>query len=173
MQILVLGGTRFFGRHLVNALLRQMYPEQPYIAVRYPFVIGADDYTRRLRFYVAHTMQSVPMQIDNLNAQMGFIRSDEAGEFLAYLASAAFVGAVNGSAHGTISVGEIIRYTEAKTGAKAILAADGDAAPYNGEPTYSINTERAEALGFQFSHLKEWIFDLPDYHIKKVNADLR
>lgn len=161
------------GKRQAERALRQMYPDRKHIAVRYPFVIGTDDYTQRLRFYVEHTMHAVPMRIDNLNAQMGFIRSDEAGEFLAFLASADFIGAVNGSAHGTISLNEILRYIEAQTGTEARLSDDGDAAPYNGECDYSISTERAEALGFTFSNLKDWIFDLLDDIIKTVNISER
>ena len=61
------------------------YRDRNWIAVRYPFVVGKDDYTKRLAFYVEHTMKSIPMDIDNLNSQMGFIRSDEAGKFMAFL----------------------------------------------------------------------------------------
>ena len=145
--------------------LWQAYPDRNWIAVRYPFAIGKDDYTKRLLFYVEHVMKSIPMYIDNLDCQMGFIRSDEAGKFMAYLVDKDFKGAINGSAEGTISLREIIDYVEKKTGAKAILAADGDKAPYNGEPAYSINTDKAKELGFRFSVLKDWIFELLDYYI--------
>lgn len=106
------------------------------------------------------------MYIDNLNCQMGFIRSDEAGQFLAFLADKNFSGAVNGSAHETISLNEIIKYIEDKTGTKAVITMNGDNAPYNSEPEYSINTEKAENLGYKFSNLKDWIYDLLDYYIK-------
>ena len=148
--------------------LWQAYPNRNWMAVRYPFVIGEDDYTKRLFFYVEHAMKSIPMNIDNLNCQMGFIRSDEAGKFLAFLADKNYNGAINGSAHETISLNEIIKYIEEKTGAKATITTDGDNAPYNSEPEYSINTERAENLGFKFSNLKDWIFDLLDYYIREV-----
>ena len=51
----------------------------------------------------------------------------------------------------------------------SILSDDGEAAPYNGEPEYSINTEKAEKIGYHFSNLKEWIYQLLDYYIEKVN----
>ena len=63
--------------------LWQKYPDKNWIVVRYPFAIGKDDYTKRLLFYVEHTMKSIPMNIDNLDYQMGYIRSDEAGKFIA------------------------------------------------------------------------------------------
>lgn len=145
--------------------LWQKYGNKNWIAVRYPFVIGKDDYTERLLFYVEHVKKSIPMQIDNLDAQMGFIGSDEAGKFMAFLAEKDFKGAVNGSSKGTISVREIVNYVEEKTGKEAIFDKEGDIAPYNGEPEYSINTEKAEKLGFRFTHLQDWIYDLIDYYL--------
>lgn len=154
--------------------LRQIYNDKNWIAVRYPFVIGKDDYTNRLRFYVEHAVKSIPMHIDNLNCQMGYIRSDEAGKFLAFLADKETdkeddMRVVNGSNAGTISLKEILDYVEKRTGKKAIIDSAGENAPYNGEVEYSINTEKAEKLGFQFSNLHDWIYELLDYYIEDVN----
>ena len=148
--------------------LWQKYADKNWVAVRYPFVIGKDDYTKRLLFYVEHTMKSIPMNIDNLDYQMGYIRSDEAGKFMAFLVNQDVTGAINGCSQGTISLKEIIDYVEKKTGAKAILDKDGDAAPYNGEPEYSINTEKAKTLGYTFSELHDWIYELLDYYIQMI-----
>ncbi len=144
---------------------------EKWIIVRYPFAIGMDDYTKRLRFYVEHTIKEIPMFIDNIDYQMGYIRSDEAGKFLAYLVDQDFTGAVNGSSDGTVSLKEILQYVEQRTGRTASLSASGEEASYNGEPEYSINTEVAEGLGFRFSVLKDWIYDLLDYYIKEVENE--
>lgn len=146
--------------------LWQKYSSRNWIAVRYPFVIGKDDYTKRLLFYVEHVMKSIPMNIDNLDYQMGFIRSDEAGKFMAFLVDKEVKGAINGSAEGTISIREIIDYVEKKTGSKAIIDKGGENATYNRKPEYSINTEKTQALGFQFSVLHDWIYELLDYYIE-------
>ncbi len=145
--------------------LWQEFSQRNWMAVRYPFAIGKDDYTKRLLFYVEHVMKGIPMNIDNVDCQMGFIRSDEAGKFLAFLVDKDYKGAINGSAEGTISIREIIDYVEKKTGTKAVISKNGDEAPYNGEPEYSINTEQAKKLGYRFSTLKDWIFELLDYYI--------
>lgn len=148
--------------------LWQKYSDRNWLAVRYPFAIGKDDYTKRLQFYVEHTVKAMPMNIDNLDCQMGFIRSDEAGKFMAFLVDKDITGAINGSAEGTISIKEVIDYVEKKTGAKAIIDKDGENAPYNEEPEYSINTDKAKALGFKFSVFQEWVYDLLDYYIDLV-----
>ena len=148
--------------------LWQQYSNKNWGAVRYPFAIGRDDYTNRLFFYVEHVMKGIPMKIDNLGCQMGFIRSDEAGKFLSFLCEQDFSGAINGSSSGTISINEILNYIEEKTGKSPIITEDGDEAPYNGEPEYSINTEKATSLGFRFSNLSDWIYDLIDYYIAEL-----
>lgn len=112
--------------------LWQEYSDRNWIAVRYPFAIGKDDYTKRLLYYVEHTIKSIPMNIDNLDCQMGYIRSDEAGKFMAFLVDKDVRGAINGSSKGTISIREIIEYVEKKTGTKAVIDKTGEDAPYNG-----------------------------------------
>ncbi|MGN0113944.1 MAG: NAD-dependent epimerase/dehydratase family protein [Acutalibacteraceae bacterium] len=151
-------------RHAECALF-QAYHDVSSAAVRYPFVIGKDDYTKRLLFYVEHVISQTPMYIDNIDCKMGFLRSDEAGRFMAFLAENDFVGAVNGCSGGVISMREVIDYVERKTGKQALLSKSGEPAPYNSEPEYSINTDKARILGFDFSQLSDWIYDLLDYYI--------
>ncbi len=146
--------------------LWQKYSDKKWLAVRYPFVVGKDDYTKRLLFYVEHAVKGIPIYIDNLDAQMSFIRSDEAGEFLAYLVEKDVTGAVNGCSDGTVSIREILDYVGKKTGKAAILSEDGDAAPYNGTVEYSINTEKAKKLGYPFSNVRDWMFELVDEYIR-------
>ncbi|MDE7225035.1 MAG: NAD-dependent epimerase/dehydratase family protein [Acetatifactor sp.] len=150
--------------------LWQRYPDRNWTAVRYPFVAGQDDYTKRLLFYVEHAMKSEPMHIDNPDEQMGFIHSGEAGKFLAFLADREITGAINGCSHGTISLREILDYVEKKTDARAVISEQGEDAPYNGVMEYSINTEKAENLGFHFSHINDWIYDLLDYYIDIIKT---
>lgn len=153
--------------------LWQQYGDKNWIAVRYPFVIGRDDYTNRLAFYVEHVIKGIPMYIDDLDAQMSFIRSDEAGEFMAFLVDKDLTGAVNGASGQTISIREILTYVESKTGTKAILNETGEPAPYNGEAPYSINTDAATGLGYRFSNLKDWIYELLDSYITDINMTKR
>lgn len=155
-------------RQAENALF-QSYSHINSAAVRFPFVIGTDDYTKRLFFYVEHAIKGIPMYIDNLKDQMGFIRSDEAGRFLALIGDQRYRGAINGSSFGTVSIEDILKYVEKKTGKKATLSDDGEKAPYNGEKAYSISTDRAVSLGFEFTKLKEWLYEMLDYYIDQVN----
>lgn len=135
------------------------------VRIRLPYVIGQDDYTKRLYFYVENTLKQKSMFIDNINAQMAFVRSDEAGKFAASFADNCFEGAINGASGQTFSINEVLEYVKLKTGKEAILSNAGEAAPYNGVPNYYLNTNLAAAAGFSFSPLKTWIYDLLDYYI--------
>jgi hypothetical protein len=125
-------------------------------------VVGEDDYTRRLHFYVEHVAKSLPMFIDNLDEQMSFIVSEEAGKFLAYLCETDFCGKINASACGTVSIRDIVEYVEKKTAGSAIYSESGDFAPYNSADTHSMILQKAEDLGFKFSAVDSWIYGLLD-----------
>jgi nucleoside-diphosphate-sugar epimerase len=156
------------GKRLAECALRKQFGQQEAVTVRYPFVIGKDDYTERLKFYVDHVIKEIPMNIDNLDNQMSFIHSSEAGDFLAYLADREYTGAINGCNEGTISLHEIISYVEDKTGKKAQYSLSGEEAPYNGTPEYSINTDKARKIGYTFTNLKDWIYGLIDFYIDEL-----
>lgn len=143
----------------------QAYSHIPSVRIRFPFVIGLDDYTKRLYFYVEHIVKQQPIFIDNLNANMSFVRSDEAGKFVASFAENDFVGAINGANPETISMNDIIDYVRLKTGKEPVLTEYGDAAPYNGAGDYYLDISKATALGFLFSPLKSWIYELIDDYI--------
>ena len=146
--------------------LVQHYPKQEYTAVRYPVVIGRNDYTGRLKFYAERIIAGEPMFIDDAESQMSFIDETKAGEFLAYAVENDIFGSVNGCCRGSISVGEIIGYIEQKTGKKAVLSENGEAAPYNGYPTYAaLDTSKAEASGFVFGDVKMAVFETIDGYL--------
>lgn len=152
--------------------LAQKYAARNTVVARFPFVIGEDDYTERLYFYVEHAVRKIPMWVDNLDAQMSFISADDAGKLLAYLGEDEVRGAVNGASRGTVSIREVLSYVEKKTGCAAVISPDAECAPYNGAPNYSINTGRAERIGFHFSSLKDWIYELIDTYIARAQGAL-
>jgi len=146
----------------------QAYKNIPAAAIRIPYVIGDDDITKRLYFYVEHVIKGLPMHIDNMNEQLSFIFSKEAGEFLAWVALHDVTGPINGANSGTISVGEIIGYIEDKTGIKANLDINGTHGAYNERWAFSTSVDVADRLGFSFSPLFPGFYQLLDRYIKSV-----
>lgn len=188
MKILVLGGTRFFGIDMVNALLENGHDVTLAIRgntkavfglrVSYIFLDRHDEASVKAELggkyfdvvidkiaYVQNIMDEQPMYIDNMDSRMSFISCEEAGGFFAYLTAQAYEGAINGANEGTVSVGEIVGYVCRKTGRQPVLSENGIAMPYNGTADYSINTNQAKSLGWQFADIHTWIFKLLDYYI--------
>jgi len=144
-------------KRYAECALAQDYPQIPSVVVRYPFVVGLDDYTKRIQFYINHILLEKSMYIDNLNTPLHFIDSQEAGEFMAFLANENITGIFDGASVGTITIKEMIEIIEKFTGKKAILSDSGDPAPYNDTPYFELNTQPAQDLGYYFSDLSDWM----------------
>jgi len=150
----------------------QRYHDTPAVAVRFPFIVGTDDYTRRLRFYVEHIVKSFPMFVNNLDSRLAFVNSTEAGLFLAWLTDSSLVGPVNAASYENISIREIIEYVEDKVGTTSILSSAGEPAPYNDVPSYSLDLSKSQRFGFTFSVLDSWFPALLDALIVEVKREL-
>ena len=151
-----------------EAALFQAYKNQSSAAVRFPYIFGKDDYTQRLFYYVESIFHGRAMYIDNLSARLSFIESDEAGNFLAHVATAPVVGYINAGSSGTISLEEIIGYAEKRLSKKAVIQADGDEATLNGMPSFSLDTSLAEQTGFKFRNINEWVYPMIDFWVEEL-----
>lgn len=148
--------------------LYQTYPNQSSAAVRFPYVFGKDDYTKRLYFYVEHIVHEHAMDIDNPDARLSFINSKEAGDFLAWIACKPVCGCINASSNDTISLNEIINYTEKRSGKTSLIQKQGDSAPLNGVSSFSLDLSKASDCGFNFMNINEWIYPLIDSWIEAL-----
>lgn len=154
-----------------EAALVQTYPELSSAAIRFPYVIGEDDYTRRLYYYVEKLVKGEALNVDNSKEAISFIQAREAGAFIAWLVGAELVGPVNACSKGSITLEEIFAYIEQRTGKKPVFDPDAEAAPYSGGEAFSLNTRKAEEAGYSFSELRGWLYQLLDYYITVAMAD--
>lgn len=154
-----------------EAALCQKYSNVDWTSVRCPYVLGKNDYTNRMLFYVEHVMKEIPMNIDNLDEQLCFAEEKETGEFLAFLINRNHVKSINVCAKGTVSIREILEYVSNKTGYLFRINPAGREAPYNGTLSNSLCTEKAEALGANFGNIYDWLPELLDYYIDYVRRE--
>ncbi len=137
--------------------------------VRYPIVMGENDYTGRLDFYIEHIRDRKPMNIDDPDSKMAFIYEKDAGDFIAYLADHFVPGPINGCSQEAVKISEIVEYIEKGLGKRAVVSPQGDEAPYNGvEDILSFNTKKAQSIGYRFQELKDWLYPLIDNRIKSL-----
>ena len=126
----------------------------PVVAVRFPFVIGPDDYTKRLFFYPENIFKGNKMLVNNLDGQMSVITSREAAKFLLWASQSEFEGPINCNNNGNMVIRDVLCLCESKLGKKAIFTNDekncSNTSPFNGVDEFSIDNSHAKKLGFVF-----------------------
>ncbi|MNO25910.1 hypothetical protein D3C76_157550 [compost metagenome] len=148
----------------------------PVAAVRFPIVLGPDDYTKRLHFHIEHVLEGAAVGVPNPQALISFIRSDEAADFLYWLGFSQLTGPVNACSDGTLAIGEVLSIIEQKTGQQAVVlsqTADKDMSPFGIEESWYMDTAKARGAGFQFLKLAEWFPELVVELVTELNASLR
>lgn len=147
------------GKRQAEAVFFQ-HADFPIVAIRFPIVMGEDDYTERLTFHIKRIQQQEPISFINIDAKMGFISSEEAAEFLLWAGQEDFVGPIHAAANGIISNKELIAIIETQTGKTALISLLGDdkaQSPYAIPKSWYLKTDRAQKLGFKFSDLEQWL----------------
>lgn len=153
------------GKRLVEAVAFQEF-DIPTVAVRFPVVIGENDYTQRLLFFVNNIKTQVPLSITGLDNDMSLISQQEAGEFLAWLQDEELEGPMNANSNGTIKIKEIIEMIEEKTGKKVQLDQEkGLKDPYSGYSASTLNNAKAKEAGYLFKEVKEEVDRLVEYYL--------
>lgn len=151
-----------------EAALCQKYRGLDWAAVRFPIVLGQNDYTNRLFYYVEHAVLQKPMNVSNLDCRLGFAQAEEIGRFLAFLCEKEHAGPVNACAQGTVSLREMIEYAAERSGTVPVFDGEGSRAPFDSLKSFSLSVEKAQNLGFHFSDIHEWLYGLLDYYIDCV-----
>ncbi|MGE7688243.1 NAD-dependent epimerase/dehydratase family protein [Lysinibacillus sp. NPDC097214] len=144
----------------------------PVVAVRFPIVMGENDYTRRLHFHVERILQEQPISLPNIEAKMSFITDDEAAAFLYFAGITPIEGPYNATAAGAISIKDLLGLIEETTGKHAKISLVGgdekSQSPYGVPADWYMSTTKAEAAGFTFSHLHDWLPTLVKTLVKEL-----
>ncbi|WNS76595.1 NAD-dependent epimerase/dehydratase family protein [Bacillus sp. DTU_2020_1000418_1_SI_GHA_SEK_038] len=136
-------------------------------AARFPIVIGKDDFTNRLRFHVDKVINNEEIGLSNPDSRYSFILSDDAAQFLYDLGASSFTGPINPGCKKDISLKELLEKIESQLNLKAKITGvltKENASPYSFEGSWSINTSKAEELGYSFAELDEVLEDLIEYY---------
>lgn len=160
------------GKRLVEAIVYQTF-KVPTVAVRFPVVIGENDYTKRLTFYTEKILKETPFVAKGNKDSMSFISEQEAGQFLALLAEKDFVGPINAATHGITNVKHIIEMIECLSGKKAIVVEEGkEIGPYSTYGNVTLDISKALTLGMQFENLKEVFERIIKHDLALLNQSL-
>lgn len=163
---IVMGETHEFsygeGKRLAEAVFYR-FADFPVVAVRFPIVMGEDDYTRRLHFHIERIINNEPIGFSNMDAEMSFIQATEAAEFLMWAGMENVEGPINATANGVIALKDLISLIEEITGERAKIALLGTEeirSPYAIPASWYMKNDKSQQLGFEFSHLDDWLSQL-------------
>ncbi len=146
----------------------------PVVAVRFPIVIGLNDYTERLNYYIRKVRDHEDVHFVNLEAAMDFISEEEAGDFLAWVGQSDFEGPINATSNGYVRMGELLEYIEEKVEKHANIVTtteEESGSPYNISATWLISNEKAKSLGYEFKDLKEYLPGLIGEALAKMDVN--
>jgi nucleoside-diphosphate-sugar epimerase len=153
------GSSYAEGKRLAEAVIFQR-ASFPAAAVRFPIILGPDDYTKRLRVQIQRIAGNEPVNIENPDVEISLISSVEAAAFLAWLSGVPHTGPFNACSDGPVSLKTIVRFIEEATGHTAIVKRQPDTDPFSlfGKPvSATMNTGKARRCGFQFQQTRDWL----------------
>ncbi|MGN4124059.1 NAD-dependent epimerase/dehydratase family protein [Lysinibacillus sphaericus] len=148
----------------------------PVVAVRFPIVVGEQDYTRRLHFHVERIVNEQPIILTNAEAKMSFITDDEAAAFLYFAGISTIEGPFNATASGAIALKDLLGLIEEASGKRAkvsLLGGDANAqSPYAIPADWYMSNAKAQAVGFTFSKLNDWLPKLINTLVKEQQKSI-
>jgi len=136
------------------------YAEFPVVAVRFPIVMGEDDYTRRLHVHVERVVNGEPIGFINMAAEMSYIQADEAARFMKWAGLSDVEGPYNAAANGKVSLSDLMSLIEAAVGKPAKISLEGPKevqSPYAIPASWYMTTDKAVNSGYQFTNLHDWL----------------
>ncbi|QCR33049.1 NAD-dependent epimerase/dehydratase family protein [Lysinibacillus sp. SGAir0095] len=137
--------------------------EFPVVAVRFPIVLGEDDYTRRLHFHIERVSEEKVISFLNMEARMSYILSDDAGRFLQFAGFSGVEGPFNATSTGTYSLKELMEMIEWNVGKKAKIALVGDEesrSPFAVPKDWYMSQAKSIQAGFTCQSIEAWLPDL-------------
>ncbi|WP_195574512.1 NAD-dependent epimerase/dehydratase family protein [Paenibacillus sp. 1001270B_150601_E10] len=152
------------GKRLAEAVFFQK-ASFPVTAVRFPIVLGVDDYTKRLHFHVERIAAGQGIEVPNLQARLSFITSDEAADFLYGVGEKRVQGPINACSDGVVSLQEIVEMIEKELDKKAVIVAsteddqegsDPAKSPFGLPGDWGMDTSKAKKYGLTFKPIHEW-----------------
>ncbi|MCE3014046.1 MAG: NAD-dependent epimerase/dehydratase family protein [Proteobacteria bacterium] len=135
----------------------------PVSVMRIPIIVGPDDYTQRLFLHVQATQNETKLYFPNPDARFSYLHAQDAARALCWLCTQKQVGTYNISAPDAWSLRQLMECISLSVG-KDFKFGDSTEppSPFGVPEDYFMNTEKAQAAGFQVPALAQWLLRLID-----------
>lgn len=147
------------GKRLAEAVFYQ-HATFDVAAVRFPVVLGLDDYSKRVEFHIERIQKGIPIGFPNLQAKTSLINDRESGNFLHWVAENRWVGPINACSEGVITWRDFFSVLEEHLERTAIIvtqAGEDDVSPYSESASRYMDTRKAKEAGYTFETLEDWL----------------
>ncbi|MCP4049668.1 MAG: NAD-dependent epimerase/dehydratase family protein [bacterium] len=133
----------------------------PVIFVRFPIIMGRNDYTGRFEYYISRILFSKNVYIPSAQGKMNYISSYIAADFLYWLKDINCRGPVNAASAECFNTRELIILFSEALKKKAVIIDiqqknDKCYYPYCREKNMVLNITKATSMGYKFSSFHEW-----------------
>lgn len=132
----------------------------PVTTVRLAHVLGGDDYSGRLAYYVALAQADQALLYANASAATCFISAEEASDFLLWTGMQDFLGPVNAADNGALSALALHRRVGKVLGLKVRALphiTQGGISPFDYPLPYLLDTAHSRSLGYHFGDTSNWL----------------
>lgn len=135
--------------------------EFPVVSVRFPVVMGSDDYTGRFIFHVERALLNKKILIPENSGRMNYINAKGAADFLFWLKEIDFQGQINAASPEAFNADELVGlFGEIlKKKAKVVkkdINGDATISPYYIKGDMIMDVSRAKGLGYKFPSFFSW-----------------
>ncbi len=153
-----------FGKRQAEAAFTQE-AKFPTLLVRFPFILGEDDYTQRLVFHVERVEKGRPIYMPNPDAHIAMVSSEDAAAFLRWSLTASVTGPLNVASPNDIQLKVLLAQIERRVGRKTQFIAHSSTethSPYGVTEDNSMDVSKMVKAGFATRPLEAWLPDLID-----------
>ncbi len=134
----------------------------PVVSVRFPVILGPDDYTRRLEFHLERAESGEVIYAANPNARFSLIHAGDAADFLLWAHNRNLSGPLNVASAQPLALRDLCAQIELITGHRANIQPPPPHVT-EGVSTYSPSADlfmdvgKMQALGFKTRATSEWL----------------
>jgi len=148
------------GKRLAEAFFFQEAPFSV-VAVRFPIVMGHDDYTGRFHFHLEKILRDKAICIPYPNGKMNYICASEAASFLSWLKDASVNGPINAASPEGLTAEDLVKEFGRVLKRKPNIIRDkklskGIVSPYYRRGNMVMDIGRAQSFGYRFSSFFDW-----------------
>ncbi|HXH32733.1 MAG TPA: hypothetical protein VNJ01_18180 [Bacteriovoracaceae bacterium] len=130
----------------------------PATLVRFPIVLGIDDFTQRLIYHVERIKKGEGIYFPDPAAKLSFIDSADAAEALYQLGSLPPAGPVNVASEEPVPLGELVQFIEKQVGKKfSPSSSTEDWSPFGVDGDWYLNVGKAKRLGLTCRPVWDWL----------------